>query len=173
MSGRDRHWPDGLEDRHAAPPAKRHALPVGLVVLSVVMAAALLGMAGREGTASASGGGVRLEWHAPTVIRNGEFLEMRITLQASEEIPRPVLGVDASIWEDLTINTFIPAAVDESSRDGEFRFEFAPMGAGTSQLVKVDAQINPDTLGGNAGVVTVYDGDEELVSLPVQIEVLP
>ena len=173
MGGRDRHWPDGLEERHAAASAKRHALPVGLVVLSVVMAAALLGLAGREETASATGGGVRLEWHAPTVIRNGEFLEMRITLDATEEIARPVLGVDASIWEDLTVNTFIPAAVDESSEDGEFRFEFAAMSPGATLLIKVDAQINPDILGGNAGAVTVYDGAEELVSLPVQIEVLP
>jgi hypothetical protein len=173
MEPRATHWPDGLEDRHAAPSAGRHALPVGLVVLSLVMAAGLLGLAGREETTSASDGGVRLEWHAPTVIRNGEFLEMRITLDATEEITRPVLGVDASIWEDLTVNTFIPAAVDESSEDGEFRFEFATLEAGSRLLVKVDAQINPDILGGNAGVVTVYDGGEALVSLPVTIEVLP
>ena len=173
MEARAGHWPDGLEDRHAAPPAGFRSLPIGLIVLSLVMTAGLLGLAGREETESASGGGVRLEWHAPTVIRNGEFLEMRVTLESTVAIARPVLGVDASLWEDFTVNSFIPAAVGESSEDGEFRFEFGPMDAGASLLVKIDAQINPDTLGGNAGVVTVYDGDQSLVSLPVQIEVLP
>ena len=137
------------------------------------MLVGLLGFAGREGTLSASAGGIRLEWHAPTVIRNGEFLEMRITLTSAEPIERPVLGIDASLWEDFTVNTFIPAAVDESSEAGEFRFEFASMDAGASLLVKIDAQINPDRLGGNAGTVTIYDGEEVLISLPVQIEVLP
>ena len=171
--GPERDWPDGVEDRHAGPSGRLHALPIGIVVLSLVMIAGLLGFAGREETVSASGGGVRLEWHAPTLIRNGEFLEMRIRLDADEAIARPVLGIDASVWEDLTVNTFIPAAADESSVDGEFRFEFAPLQAGSSLLVKVDGQINPDILGGNAGTVTVYDGQEALVSLPIRMEVLP
>lgn len=173
MEARAATWPDGLEDRHAEPLTGRQALPVGLIVLSLVMAAGLVGLAGREATATVSGGGMRLEWHAPTVIRNGEFLEMRITLESADAVGRPVLGIDASLWEDFTVNSFIPAAVDESSANGEFRFEFAPMDPGASLLIKVDAQINPDTLGGNTGMVTVYDGDQSLVSLPVQIEVLP
>jgi hypothetical protein len=171
--GRMPERPDGVEDRHAQRSGQFHALPVGLILLSAVMLVGLLGVAGREETASASGGGVRLEWHAPTLIRNGEFFEIRINLEATEAIARPVLGIDASLWEDFTVNTFIPAAVDESSADGEFLFEFAPLEAGSSLHVKIDAQINPDTLGGNAGTVTVYDGDEALVSLPLQIEVLP
>jgi hypothetical protein len=150
-----------------------HALPIGVVVLSAVMLAGLLGFAGREETVSASGGGVRLEWHAPVLIRNGEFLEIRIRLDAGEAVSRPVLGVAASLWEDITVNTFIPAATDESSVDGEFRFEFAPLEAGSSLQVKIDGQINPDILGGNAGTVTVYDGGESLVSLPIRMEVLP
>jgi hypothetical protein len=171
--GAQREWPDGVEERHAGPSGRLHALPIGIVVLSVVMLAGLMGFAGREETLTASGGGVRLEWHAPTLIRNGEFLEIRIRLDADAAIARPVLGVDASVWEDLTVNTFIPAATDESSADDEFRFEFAALEAGSSLLVKVDAQINPDTLGGNAGTVTVYDGQETLVSLPISMEVLP
>ena len=171
--GRSEAWPDGVEERHAGRRGRFHALPIGLVVLSLAVLAALLGFAGREETVNVSGGGVRLEWHAPTVIRNGEFLEMRIRIDAEDAIARPVLGIDATVWEDLTVNTFIPAATDESSRAGEFRFEFAALEAGGSLLIKVDAQINPDILGGNAGTVTVYDGDAALVTLPVQIEVLP
>src|SRR5919106_1403318 len=104
--GTERDWPDGVETRHAGPSAMLHALPIGIVVLSLVMIAGLLGFAGREETVSASSAGVRLEWHAPTVIRNGEFLEMRIRLDADQAIARPVLALDASVWEDFTVNTF-------------------------------------------------------------------
>jgi hypothetical protein len=171
--GGERDWPDGVEERHAGPPGRLHALPIGIVVLSLAMAAGLLGFAGREATVSASGGGARLEWHAPILIRNGEFLEIRIRLDAEAAIARPVLGVEASLWEDITVNTFIPTATDESSVAGEFRFEFAPLEAGSSLLVKIDGQINPDIFGGNAGTVTVYDGQEALVNLPIRMEVLP
>ena len=167
-------WPDGVEDRHTqASPRTRYAGLPSLALLILVMLLALLGLAGRESTVEADVSGVRLEWHAPTVIRNGEFFEMRIAVESSQPIERLVLGVDASVWEDFTVNTFIPSAEAETSRDDEFRFDFGSLEAGTSLLVKVDAQINPDTLGGNAGTVTVYDGQEALVSLPVHIEVLP
>ena len=171
--GTEREWPDGVEKRHAGPPGRLHALPIGIVVLSLVMLVGLLGFAGREETLSASGGGVRLEWHAPVLIRNGEFLEIRIRLDTDGAIARPVLGVASSLWEDITVNTFIPAATDESSVDGEFRFEFARLDARSSLFIKIDGQINPDILGGNAGTVTVYDGHEALVSLPIRMEVLP
>jgi hypothetical protein len=142
--------------------ARHHALPVGLVVLSLAMAAGLVGLAGREETLRAVAAGVRLDWHGPAVIRSGEFLEMRITVDTRDRIDRPVLEVAATLWEDFTINTLIPAPVEEGSLDGAFRL-----------LIKVDAQINPDILGGNAGMVTLYDGEQALVSLPVEIEVLP
>jgi hypothetical protein len=173
MGDRGRDLPDGVEQRHVAPMARHHALPVGLVVLSLAMAAGLVGLAGREETLRAVAAGVRLDWHGPAVIRSGEFLEMRITVDTRDRIDRPVLEVAATLWEDFTINTLIPAPVEEGSLDGAFRFEFAEMPAGSRLLIKVDAQINPDILGGNAGMVTLYDGEQALVSLPVEIEVLP
>ena len=47
----------------------------------------------------------------------------------------------------------IPAATEESGEDGEFRFAFGPIRAGTTFDLKVDAQVNPDIVGGNEGAL--------------------
>jgi hypothetical protein len=116
---------------------------------------------------------VELAIHAPEVIRNGEFLEMRFRVTSQEPITELTIGVEALLWEDLTVNTMIPAATDESSEDGELRFTFSELNAGTEFLWKVDLQVNPDIVLGNAGRVTVYDGTDPLVSTDVKIDVLP
>lgn len=136
----------------------------------------LLGMSGvlgheRDWTAEADG--THLHVHAPEVIRNGEFLEMRIRVASERPIQELVIGIEATLWEDMTVNTMIPAATDEESSDGEFRFTFAPMEAGGEFLLKLDLQVNPDIVSGNDGVVSVHDGEERLVSVDLSMAVLP
>lgn len=137
------------------------------------MLAAVLGFAGYEIDRSASADGLTVSWHAPERIRNGEFLEMRIIVQTTGPIERLVLGVDEDLWTDFTINTFLPAAAEELSQDGEFRFDFGAMDAGQSLLVKIDGQINPDANGINSGMLRAYNGEQLLVELPLRFEVLP
>lgn len=166
--------PDGIEAEHARVLGRRgHANPLSLVLLAMVIAGAMLGFAGSEVDRSASANGVTLSWHAPERMRNGEFLEMRLTVESTQALGSLVVGIDAALWEDMTVNTLIPAPAEEGSLDGEFRFEFGPVPASQSFLIKIDAQINPDALGGNDGTLTAYDGDRPLVELPVRIEVLP
>ena len=166
--------PDGIEEEHARALGSRgHANPLGVVLLGLVIGSTMLGIAGSEVDLSVSANGASLSWHGPERIRNGEFLEMRITVESDQPIERLVVGIGAALWEDMTINTMIPSPAEEASVDGEFRFDFGPLPAGQSLLVKVDAQINPDVLGGNEGTVTAYDGDRQLVGMPVRMEVLP
>jgi hypothetical protein len=167
--------PDGIDERHIQPVDgwQRHASPLSLVVFAAVIVLALSGMLGHEREWNTQSGGAALTVHMPQLIRNGEFFEMRIGVESDEPITELVVGIDQAIWEDMTVNTLIPAATDESSADGEFRFTFAEQPAGTPFLLKIDAQVNPDILGGNAGTVTVYDGDEALVEAAVDIGVLP
>ena len=75
---------------------------------------------------------MQLAVHTSEIIRNGEFFEMRISVEADEPIDELVIGVDEALWEDMTVNTMIPAATDEISADGEFRFTFAELEAGTA-----------------------------------------
>ena len=137
------------------------------------MAFALTGLAGVEETLTDESETASLTWHSPARIRNGEFFEMRLSVDAHERIDELGVGIEAGLWEDFTINTFFPAATEETSEDGELRFTFGPLETGTSFLLKVDAQINPDMLWRNEGAVTVYDGDRPIGRVPVVIEVLP
>ena len=65
------------------------------------------------------------------------------------------------------------AILAEESANGEFRFVFAPLAPDTAFDLKVDLQVNPDIVGGNDGLVTVYDGERALVGTRISITVLP
>jgi hypothetical protein len=167
--------PDGIRDEHATPLGGwgRHASPLALVVFGTVIVLALTGLLGREAKWTTDGDGVRLAVHTSEIIRNGEFFEMRVDVEAAAPIGELVVGIGEGLWEDMTVNTMIPAATDEASAGGEVRFTFAELDAATPFLLKVDLQVNPDIVGGNSGAVTVYDGDNALASTDVSILVLP
>jgi hypothetical protein len=168
-------YPDGIGERDIRPVARwrRHASPMGILVFGIVVVLALLGVLGHERTWTATAGGADLEVHGPEVIRNGEFFEIRVRVRADDPLTELAIGVDQALWEDITVNTMIPAATDETSEDGEVRFAFAELPAGTEFLLKIDLQVNPDIVGGNEGAITVYDGEEPIVSTDVSITVLP
>jgi hypothetical protein len=167
--------PDGITEDNVRPVVswRHHASPLSLVIFGLVVFAALSGALGHERTWVAAAGSAELEVHAPEVIRNGEFFEMRVRLQAAEPIAELAIGIDESLWEDMTVNTMIPAAAEETSANGEARFTFAELPAGTTFLFKIDLQVNPDILGGNEGTVTLYDGETELAATELSITVLP
>ena len=167
--------PDGIGEEHARPQEgwQRHASPISLVVFGVVMVLGVSGLLGRESDWRAEANGVRLEVHTSELIRNGEFFEMRVSVESEQPIGELVIGVEEGLWEDMTVNTMIPGAADEESADGEFRFTFAELDANTPFLLKVDLQVNPDIVAGNHGDVTVYDGEEPMATTDVSITVLP
>jgi hypothetical protein len=167
--------PEGILDDHIKLRGRlhRHANPIGVVLLGLVLLPAVVGLAGREETATASRAGAELRWEAPAVIRNGEFFEMRGFVSSADGIEDLQIGIPTALWEDITINTMLPAPAEEVSEDGELRFTFGELAAGVEFLLKVDAQINPDIVGTNGGVIRVYDGDVQLIELPVGLEVRP
>ena len=167
--------PDGISDDHIRPLAgwRRHASPLSLVVFATVVALAFLGIFGHERNWAADGVGASLDVHMPEVIRNGEFFEMRVTVVAEAEVDELVIEVDHSLWQDITVNTVLPAPSEEASVDGRYRLTFADLPAGTTFLLKVDGQVNPDIVGGNDGSVTVRDGDDLLAEVAVSMGVLP
>lgn len=168
-------WPDGIGPEHVRELTgwRHHASPLSLVVFGVVVALALSGILGHERDWEVTSGDATLRVHMPETIRNGEFLEIQLEVESATAIGELVIGVEASLWQDITVNTMVPAATEESSEDGELWFTFAALDPGTTFLWKVDAQVNPDSIGGTEGTITVYDGDEPLVSQPIRMTVLP
>ena len=167
--------PDGIGSEHLAPRngLRRHASPLSLAVFGSVIVLALSGLLGHERDWRSESSGTVLTVHAPEITRNGEFMEMRITVEATTPLEDLAIGVDKALWEDMTVNTMIPAATEETGTDGEFRFAFGPMEAGTRFDLKVDLQVNPDIVGGNQGLLTVYDGDRSIAAVDIGIMVLP
>jgi len=167
--------PDGIGDEQTRPPGgwRHHASPLALAVFGLVIALGLTGLLGREAEWRDEANGVRLAVHSSEIIRNGEFFEMRISVEADEPIGELVVGIDEELWKDMTVNTMIPGAADETSADGEFRFTFAELEAATPFILKVDVQVNPDIVAGNDGAITVYDGETQLATTDVSITVLP
>jgi len=168
-------YPDGISDGHIRPVTgwRRTASPVGLVVFGLVVVLAFSGLLGHERTWEAAGQAASLEVHAPEIIRNGEFFEMRVRVASHEPIGELIVGIDEALWEDMTVNTLIPAATEETNVDGETRFAFSELAAGTTFLFKIDVQVNPDIVLGNEGSVTIYDGSDELATADLSITVLP
>ena len=175
MTDHEASTPDGIADEHAEPRSglRRHASPLSLLVFATVVILGLSGFLGRERTWQAEANGTELEVHASEIIRNGEFFEMRLKVVGSDPIDELRIEVDESLWEDMTVNTMIPAAAEEESADGVFGFTFAELPAGQAFDMKVDLQVNPDILGSNPGTVRVLDGEERLVELLIEIRVLP
>lgn len=167
--------PGGINESHERPMRgwRRHANPLSILIFGAVVLLGMSGALGHERDWEAAQGAVELRIHAPEVIRNGEFLEMRVRVTSEAPIDELTLGIEASLWEDFTVNTMIPAATEESSDNGELLFTFSELAPGTEFLWKVDLQVNPDIVLGNSGRVTVYDGSDPLVSTDVTIDVLP
>lgn len=167
--------PDGIdEDLVKRSSEHHHAGTLSLLVLGSVVAWGASGYAGsRNHTHAVEASALRLRVATPSLIRNGEIYETTIDVGAKRRIDKLVIGVSPALWRETTMNAMTPAAAAESSEAGLFRFAYDKVEAGASFTVKIDLQINPTLFGNNAGVIVVFDGDERLAELPLNLRVLP
>ena len=92
---------------------------------------------------------------------------------AQRAVVAQVLGVDAALWRDLTINSQVPAASDERFEDGQYRFAYPSMKAGDTLEIKIDGQTNPPLVGRLDGSLDLLDGQTRLAGTRLSIPVLP
>lgn len=153
----------------------RHASPISILLLGGLLLAAALGFTGGQPSPprTADLGDARLTVKTPTVIRNGEFFETDITLTAKAPLDDAVVAVSPTLWQDMTVNTMIPAPAEERFEDGRFHFSYGPLRAGDSVHIKVDGQINPPLFAGTSGEIAVFDGKRRIGEMPLRIKVLP
>ena len=177
MTSNQGDFPDGLEEWHSRRRGSlhHHASVVSIIVLGSVLTAAVAGWLGGHGasTFTISSPQADLSVTTPTTLRNGVFYETRIAITPKQDLSDLVLAVDASLWRDITQNSMIPAAEEETAQDGAYRYGFGAVKAGETLDVKIDSQINPSLFAGNKGKVALYDGDQRLVGTEVRMRVLP
>ncbi|WP_324741705.1 hypothetical protein U8326_00510 [Tsuneonella sp. CC-YZS046] len=168
--------PDGIRQKHLA---QGEALPLrGWLSLSIPAALLILAMAGLFGggrsarlTADAPSAHVTLAM--PTTLRSGVFFETDVDVLARRDIEDLTIALTAELWRDMTINTTLPEAGEQDYREGQFRFRYGPVEAGSRIRIKFDGQVNPPLIGTNRGEVAVFDGQSRLATIPVAIKVLP
>ncbi len=169
--------PDGITADHARAVngLRAHASPLAFLILGGLVAIAMTGLlgGGPSPVAVVSAPAASLEVKLARPLRSGLFFETRIRVVARRDIAKPVIGFDAPLWRDLTINSHIPAAADESFNDGQFRFAYAALKTGETLEIKIDGQTNPPLLGRVAGAITLLDDDVRLAETRVSIPVLP
>src|SRR5690606_11734697 len=116
---------------------------------------------------------VALVYAGPTLLRSGMLFEMRVQVTAIKPVEKLQIGIGLPLFHDITMNTMMPAAAEETFKDGAFRFTYDRLDPGERFDVKFDFQINPSLLKGTHGNISVYDGERLLAELPVAITVLP
>ena len=169
--------PDGIGDRHAQDQGgfARHANPLSILILGGMVVAAFLGAfgGGQARPLSISTPAAIVEVITPRTLRNGEFFETRIGVTAQADIADLVIAVPPGLWRDMTINTMIPAASEETFKQDSYRFSYGPLKKGETLQMKVDGQINPPLFAGTQGEIAVLDGERPIGAIPFAIDVLP
>jgi hypothetical protein len=170
-------FPEGIDATHVGPfgGVRAHANPFAFILLGSLLALAMTGMLG--GTPAsvtvvhASAADLQIKLARP--LRSGLFFETHVRVVARRDIAEPVLGIDATLWRDLTINSQVPAASDERFEGGQYRFAYPSMKAGDMLEIKIDGQTNPPLVGRLDGSIDLLDGKMRLAGSRLSIPVLP
>lgn len=168
--------PDGIRDKAQSKGFwDRHSSPISLCILGSLLLAGLSGLlgGGPSPIMVADFPKAQLTAKLPTVLRNGQIFEFRFQIYAKSPLRNPTLTISRELWDDMTINTMLPAAQKETSTDGEVRLSYGPIATGEALDVKFDGQINPPLFGEAQGHIGLYDDDRFLGQMPVRIEVRP
>lgn len=165
--------PDGITQEHES--NSRRANPWPLILLALLLGAGLTGLFGGQPAVvrQSSNDMVALNVRTPETLRNGMAFETVVEVTPRRAIDDLVIAVSDGLWREMTINTMIPAAGEESHKSGFHRFSFGRAEPGETFRFKIDGQINPPLFAGTSGEVVALDGERRLAAVPVTIKVLP
>jgi hypothetical protein len=147
----------------------------GLVIAFAIMPVlALFNVFGQAATvATASSPVAKLTVRSPTHARGGLLYEVRFTIEARENIKNATLALGGGWANGLTINTIEPSPTNETSKQGDLRFELGSIDAGETFVLHMQFQVNPTTSGSRAQQVALLDGEAPLVSVDRHLTVFP
>lgn len=168
--------PDGIIRRHIAQTLPSWAsTAAAFLVFGTAVGIGLGGLVGGHPSPvrQVQSPATTLTAQAPTVIRNGELLEMQFKVTARQPLSNVILAIDVGYLRGVTVNTMMPAPDEERVRDGAYHLSFGPLDAGKALHFKIDGQINPSLVGSTHGSISVLDGDRRLAVLPMHLRVMP
>jgi hypothetical protein len=124
-------------------------------------------------TASASSSVARLTVRSPTHARGGLLFEVRMTVEAHQDIKNATLDLGGGWANGLTFNAIEPQPSEENSQHGELSLQIGSLSAGDTYVLHLYYQVNPTTTGGRKQQVALLDGSTKLVSLTRHLTVYP
>ncbi len=169
-------YPQGIDEYHThAKGWHKHANPGAALSIGFFLGLALLGLFGGQPhpTRITTTPTATVTTQFPEILRNGEFFEMRGTIRVKRPFKNLQLGISATYWRNMTINSVVPAPFKETSENGNYLFSFGPMETGDTLTIKIDGQINPPMFAGTKGKFTILDGNSVKAAIPLNLWVLP
>jgi len=162
-------------DRDLGPRANdiwiRRGLFALICAVPVLALANLFGQSPETSTGAAAA--ARLSVSAPSRVRGGLLYQARFSVTARKSLAQAALVFDRGWLDGLTLNTVEPSPVSESSKNGKLALDLGPISAGHSYVLVLDFQVNPTTVGNQGQTLTLYDGDQALVTLHRTLTVFP
>jgi hypothetical protein len=171
--------PDSIVlNRHRDLAGRRHHKWAGRAVLALLGVIPLLGLFNVFGQhsshAEASGSAATLELHAPTAVRGGLIYEARFTIKARNDLKHAALVLASDWLKGMTLNTLEPSPVDETSENGSLRLDLGEIPAGNRfDLLLLQYQVNPTTVGRRAQRVSLVDGDAVVATIDRTLRIFP
>jgi hypothetical protein len=110
---------------------------------------------------------------SPTHARGGLLFEVRMTIEARQDIKNATLDLGGGWANGLTFNAIEPQPSEENSQHGELSLQIGSLSAGDTYVLHLYYQVNPTTTGGRKQQVALLDGSTKLVSLTRHLTVYP
>lgn len=168
--------PYGIDPLHCEVPGlARWRTPLATAVFVVVLGSALAGWLG-------GGAPDVTEYRAPEakatleyepVLRSGNWFETVLNVTPAHDAADLVIAVDQPLWRGMSIDTLTPDAESVEATDGRYAHHFGKVKAGETFRMKFDGQIQPRALRTLSGSIRIEDGDRPLLSIPLNVTVLP
>jgi hypothetical protein len=153
----------------------RNLRRIGIGVLLLFVAAALIGLLGpRAATTTATAGGYEFTVRHGQITRPGVPVPLEITVRRDGGFDGPVtLSIDKDLLNRMDFNDWYPNPDGETSGPDRLEYEFAPP-SGDVLHVMLDARTAPGQLPSSRRyTVAVVDQGAELVDAGFRMTVLP
>jgi hypothetical protein len=170
--------PDGIVlKRHRDLGGRNRHVWVRRVLLGLVAAVCAAGVANVFGqvpsTSRAATPAAVLSVYAPSRVRAGLLYTARFHVTAKTDLRKPALVLDPGWFEGMQVNSIVPQAVSQGSRNGSAVYELGHIAKGNSYIMWIQFQANPTNVGHRSQSVELDDGSHELFTIRRSITVFP